>query len=294
MAAVPCASGAEKLEPKILVINSDASVAKYAIAGESFKKAITYPVHEINLSDSKHMASYVKQTLKTHSYDSIYCIGTQAYMAAHKYAGKTDIIFSSAINWRRLPVNKNTYGVSNELHTAAQLMLFRYIFPDIRKIGIFYSDRFNKQWARRCVEEGNKIGIEIICRKITDNDLSPAEFARQFKEIDAFWLISDPVLISGKNRLEKVFNSCHRKKIPVFSYSDAFEKFGTVLTVSVDIPTVGRQVARMAQDLLSTKTINPKVQLPAGSHMTLNLKKVNEYGLNYSEDALALINRIIE
>jgi putative ABC transport system substrate-binding protein len=37
-----------------------------------------------------------------------------------------------------------------------------------------------------------------------------------------------------------------------------------------------------------------KVQYPAGSHIILNLKKVKEYGLHYNEEALSVVNQIVE
>ena len=40
--------------------------------------------------------------------------------------------------------------------------------------------------------------------------------------------------------------------------------------------------------------LNNKVQLPAGSHIILNLKKANEYGLKCGVMALSVANRIIE
>ncbi len=279
---------------EILMINSDASVGKYNAAGDEFKKSVPYPVFEINLSDSKDMAEYAKMLLKQKSYDLIYCIGTQAYMVAHKHAIKTDIIFSSTINWMRLPVTRRTYGVSNELHTAAQIMLFRFIFPKAKKLCILYSNKFNRQWIKRCRIEAEKIGIEIISQKISEDESLPADFRELLTQVDGFWMISDPVLISGQDRLTKILNLCDQEKVPVFSYSDAFIQYGTVLTVSVDIPTIGRQAAGMAEDLMSGEKIKPKVQFPAGSHITLNLRKVKEYGLKYSEDALGFVNSIIE
>jgi putative ABC transport system substrate-binding protein len=293
---IPCAVFAEGKDGniEILMINSDASVGKYTAAGDAFKATVQHTVFEINLSDSKDMAEYAKMLLKHNTYNLIYCIGTKAYMVAHKHARKTDIIFSSTINWMRLPVTRKTYGVSNELHTAAQLMLFCFIFPEVKKLGILYSNRFNRQWLKRCRVEGEKIGIEIIGRKISEGEYLTADFRELLSQVDGFWMISDPVLISGQDRLTKILNLCDQEKVPVFSYSDAFIQYGTVLTVSVDIPTIGRQAAGMAEDLMSGKRIKPKVQFPAGSHITLNLRKVKAYGLKYSEDALGFVNNLIE
>ena len=67
-----------------------------------------------------------------------------------------------------------------------------------------------------------------------------------------------------------------------------------MLIVSVDNPTTGRQAAAISREVLSGDVVKKKVQLPAGSHIILNLKKANEYGLKYGEMALSVVNRFIE
>ena len=50
----------------------------------------------------------------------------------------------------------------------------------------------------------------------------------------------------------------------------------------------------MAKEIISVGKIEEKVQYPAGSHIILNLKKVKEYGLPYKEEALSVVNQIVE
>ncbi|MBC8460123.1 MAG: hypothetical protein H8D67_19220, partial [Deltaproteobacteria bacterium] len=81
---------------------------------------------------------------------------------------------------------------------------------------------------------------------------------------------------------------------PILSYHDAFAEYGAVLIVSVDNPTTGRQAAAISREVLSGDVVKKKVQLPAGSHIILNLRKANKYGLKYGEMALSVVNQIIE
>ena len=91
-----------------------------------------------------------------------------------------------------------------------------------------------------------------------------------------------------------MFKESDARKVPVFSYHDVFTEYGAVLIVSVDNPTIGRQAAGIAMEVLSVGKMEEKVQSPAGSHIILNLKKVKEYGLPYKEEALGSVNQIIE
>ena len=80
--------------------------------------------------------------------DLIYCIGTKAYLIAQKFVSERNIVFSSIINWQRLPVTEKTYGVSNELHPGMQMTMYRYVFPAVKRIGVLYSKSFNREWLR--------------------------------------------------------------------------------------------------------------------------------------------------
>ncbi|MCF8131300.1 MAG: ABC transporter substrate-binding protein, partial [Deltaproteobacteria bacterium] len=69
---------------------------------------------------------------------------------------------------------------------------------------------------------------------------------------------------------------------------------GAMVIVSVVNPTTGRQAAAISQEVISSDVVREAVQLPAGSHIFLNLKKAHEYGLKYSEMSLSSVNTIIE
>jgi len=280
---------------KILLINSDASVEKYKAAHQEFQKAISdsFPVMEVDLADKRWEIPDVEELLFDEDPDIIYCIGTKAYLIANKYASEKSIVFSSTVNWLRLPVTPKTYGVSSELHAVMQLMLFRYIFPDIQKIGVLYSEKYTEQWFKKVRNEVEEMGVGIIGQVVSEKDSIPA-LNKLLPDINALWLISDPEIISGKKDLLEILDACGTRKIPVFSYHEAFAELGAALTISADNYTIGRQSAGIVTEVLSGSGMDEKVQFPAGSHIIMNLRKVKEFGLQYSEDALGSVNHIIE
>ena len=289
----PARLAAEK-EPKVLLINSDATVEKYRVAQEEFRKTYARPVLEIKLDDKKWKVPDVEDFLYDEYPDLVYCIGSKAYLIANRFVSEKDIVFSSIVNWQRLPVTKKTYGVSSELHSEMQMTLFRYIFPEVKKIGVLYSEQYNSQWFNDAKAEAKGMGIEIIGQEISKSKQTINALKALMSKVDALWLISDPLIMSDKENLTEVFNECEVKKVPVFSYHDIFVEYGAVLIVSVDEPTIGRQAASIAKEIISVGSMEEKVQYPAGSHIILNLKKVKEYGLPYKEEALSMVNEIVE
>ena len=280
--------------PKIMVINSNASVDKYKIAQEEFTRSISIPVVEMDLSAKKWKLGEIEDLLYDEYPDLIYCIGTKAYLLTNKYISDRKIVFSSIINWQRLPLAQKTCGVSSELNPEMQITLYRYIFPGLKRIGVLYSKKYNRQRFNDAQAAAKEMGIEITGRSLSKKrDVIP-ELRGLLKEVDALWLISDPVVMSDKKSLVEVFKQCDLSKKPILSYHNAFAEHGAMLIVSVDIPTIGRQAAAISREVLSGDVVKRKVQLPAGSHIILNLKKANEYGLKYREMALSVVNRIIE
>ncbi len=128
----------------VLVLNSSLSINKYSIANSEFNYHATNLIGEIDL-DSKWLdEKEIKDKIMEMDPDIIYCIGSKAYRMACKVGKDKNIIFSLIINRHRLPVGKNTYGISYELPQSMQLTMYRYFFHDINKIGVLYSKEYNE------------------------------------------------------------------------------------------------------------------------------------------------------
>lgn len=289
-----------KEENTILLINSNAAVGKYKIVQEEFKKAVSGRITEIDLQGNIKRFAKIKK-MSPSDVDIVYCIGSKAYHLAKTYYKNNIIVFSSIINWRRLGVTPKTYGVSNELLTRMQFYMFRAVFPGIKKIGVMYSMKYNAEWFEKANEQASLLGIELVGGQIRNNRQSISTLKKMSPDIDALWLISDPLVIGNKKTLFNILRECDKRKKPVFSYHKAFarpskkENIGAVLIVSADNPTIGRQAAGIAMNLTAGKqNEEKKIQHPAGSHLTLNLKKVKAYGLAYEEKALKLFNDILQ
>lgn len=280
--------------PAILLLNSDISVGKYQETQEAFLAAIPYSVIKINLGDDKVDVSDIQDILYDEEPDIIYCIGSKAYLLANKYAPNTPIVFSSIINWLRMPVTDSTYGVSNELHAGMELMLFRYIFPNFQKFGVLYSDQYTEEWFTNAKREAREMGVELVGQKISKKRQVVPSLEKILPKVDAFWLISDPEIMSAKEDLLAILEECDAQQIPVLSYHETFAEFGATMTVTADNPTIGGQAASIVREVLSGNVLDEKVQYPAGTSIVLNIKKVKAYNLTYSEDALLGVNRIIE
>jgi len=194
LAIFPCMVCADEGK-KILMINSNASVEKYRMVGKAFGKAVPYPVSDVSLDKGSWEEQSVRSLPEP---DLVYCIGTKAYAVASKYMKEKNIVFSSILNWLRLPMTPKTHGISNELHTEMQITMFRYIFPDVGKIGVLYSKQFNRKWFENARADAENMGVKLIGRAISENRQVIPALDELLSHTDAFWLISDPMIMSEK------------------------------------------------------------------------------------------------
>ncbi|TAN47002.1 MAG: hypothetical protein EPN21_18880 [Methylococcaceae bacterium] len=278
----------------VLILNSDNSVGRYALAQSTFEASQTGEKIIIDLGDGQPHDEVIQKLFQQSKIKITYAIGSNAYMLINQLAADSKIIFSSAINWQRLPLEDHTFGVSNELPAGMQLMTFRYLFPDVRKIGIVYSEKFNEEWVAEAVKSARDAGIEIIGKSIDDHtELAPA-LRSLLPKVDALWLISDPSVLSSKDATMEIFGQSNAMKKPVFAYDKIYTDLGALLIISPDIYTISRQAAALVDDLLTGTKITEKVVSPAGSHVILNMKTLNSFNVRLNQDALDSVNQVIE
>lgn len=281
---------------KILIVNSDVAVYRYEKIASEFKKVLqqnAYQSVEFNLDGHSDTEAELKRLIQQENPAIIYCIGSKAYSLAQNYAANRKLLFSAAINWRRLNIDEKTYGVANELSTAQEVSLLRYFFPAVRTIGLFYNDKFSREYVETIKKDALALGINIVNQPINDGQEISDALDELLPKIDMFWIIPDPVVLSSKEAVQQIFLSAQRQKKPVYAYSDVFIEQGAVLAISADIATIGRQSANLALMIDKDKLPAGTVQSPAGSSVTLNKCIADALHVNFNQDALDSVNKIM-
>ncbi len=281
-------------EREILIINSNLSVKKYSQMQYSFKANFEGSTTEIDIGSKWFDEQKVEKTIQGRKHQVIFCIGSKAYILASEMAKDADIIFSLGINWQRFPLTDKTYVITSEPMPMMELTMYRYFFPEIKKIGVIYSLKHNKEWFQTAAAHAKDTGIEILGVPVKDDKEVTTALQKLKPKADALWLISDPVVLSSVERVKEIFEFCDMAKKPIFTYDRLFAGFGASLIISADIVTMGEQAAKIANGILLNKEMPEKIQNPAGSHIAINLNKIERYGIKLNPKALSSINEFIE
>ncbi|MCK9636160.1 MAG: hypothetical protein M0R41_07765 [Methylobacter tundripaludum] len=281
---------------KVLIVNSDNTVYRYETIATEFKKVLqqnAYQWTEFNLDRHANAEEELKRLIQQENPELIYSIGTKAYSLARIHAHNKKMLFSAVINWRRLDIDAGTYGVANELSSAQEISLLRYFFPTIKKIGLLYNDKFSREYVETIKKDASALGINIVTQSVNDAQEIGEALDQLLPKIDMFWIISDPIVLSGKDSVRQIFQAAEQQKKPVYAYSDVFIEHGAVLAISADIATIGRQSANLAMMMDKDKVPGGTVQVPAGSTITLNKCVLDALQLKFNQDALDSVNKIV-
>lgn len=281
---------------KVLIVNSDNAVYRYETIATEFKNDLqknAYQWAEFNLNSQADAETALKRLIQQEKPSLIYCIGTQAYLLVSKVAPNKKLLFSGVINWQRLNIAEGTYGVSNELSPAQEISLLRYFLPTIKTIGLLYNDEFSHAYVETIKKDALDSGFNIITQSINDQQEISEALNELLPKIDMFWIISDPMVLSGKESVQQIFQEAQQQNKPVYAYSDVFIAQGAVLAISADMSTIGRQAAGLAIMIDKGEVPVDTVQRPAGSTVTLNKCALDTLQLKFNQDALDSVNKIV-
>lgn len=283
----------------ILVINTNNSLERYSVSQAAFTKTIhavasknSRSITTIDLNMDNSPIDTLQDILNQHHYDAIYCIGAKALGSIDYIDPESRVFFSSVLNWRRFIGQPNYSGIASEVPAEAQLTWFKYFFPEIKKIGVLYSAN-NRKLIQDASLAAEKLSISIIGKEVESDANLLAHADTLLSNVDALWLISDSTVLKSSDNAKKLFAAAHQHKTPVFSYNPVFVEMGAVLSISADIPTTGRQAALIMNNLLKGVDGQASIQFPAGSSISLNLKRVQEYNIEFNSNALDSVNDIV-
>ena len=275
---------------EILVINSNSKIEKYREAEVGFSQSINSDFKTLDIDGMK--SREIKEYLINEYPDIVYAIGANAYKYANQYIPEKKIYFSSIMNWSRLKISGERYGISHELHSEMQLTFIKLIFSDIKTIGVIYS-KYTKDVMKELVKNAQNLRIKILPYKISENSIADENFNDIVSRTEAMMILPDPILISNDDVLKEVFKLSKDQKKPVFAYHELFIKYGAALITSVDNPTIGRQIASMINDLTDNEPTQ-KTLYPAGTKVIFNKKVVIEQEIKFDKYSASIISEVVE
>lgn len=278
----------------ILVVNSNSAVPRYNIAEQAFKEVLGKDqLTTIDLSNDERPTETLQDVLNQQHFAAIYCIGAKALGSIDYLAPATPVVYSSVLSWRQFKSSPGHYGVTSEVAPAAQLAWFKHFFPQVKRIGVLYSDD-NKELIQEAQNSANSLSLTLITTRLHKDTDRPHLINGLLDNVDALWVLPDPVVLGSEQHTIQLFEQAHQKSKAIFTYNHFYMGLGATLSIHADLATTGRQAALQVQQIQETGRGGSTIQYPAGSSISLNLKKVSDNQLQLNEDALNSVSELLD
>lgn len=226
--------------------------------------------------------------------DLIYAIGTTAAQATKQatkdipilFSAVTDPVESGLVSDWDIP-NTNITGTSDMAKVKDQLELFKQLDSNIEKVGIIYNtgESNSEIQIKEVKKHSPSLGLEIITVGVTDINDVPQNLDHLLSQVDALYVVSDNMIASSVSLLQK---KLIEKNMISISAEESQVKGGILLTMGLSYYDLGKQTAKMAEEIL-VQGKNPKempVQLSNAQNLKVNTNTLNALGLDPNIPAL--------
>jgi len=285
--------------PVVALLSDDSAV--YMQALNSFKLKIGKPVRVYNLKGNIEKAPAILNSIMQLKPALIFALGAKAAWfskTATRRHPETAVVFSMVLNHQRYQLDDgqpNIAGISANIAPGTQLFNLSLFSPDIKRIGMIYSEAHSASALKKAQHAAGLLGITLVAQPIKRAKEFPRAWRKISGRIEAFWVLNDPVLYT-LNNIYWLKDRCLKERVICTGQSDNITRLGVLLSINPDINTVGAQASSVANDILNRKRKAADIGItdPIGTRLTLNESTARKIGLKISESARSIVTDVIE
>ena len=189
----------------------------------------------------------------------------------------------------------NTAGVALALPVRNQLVAFRTVNPQARRIGVIFSS----DGAARQVDEARKaagaLKLEVVPRRVADAaGVPPAvrELLKGAEAVDALWILPDPLILETSTRRFLLTEALLAGK-PVYSFSAALINEGALVSHSADMTSIGQGVGELIGRVASGQKADRQPLLVPRGEVVINKKMADRLKVVVPAEALRIAQKVL-
>lgn len=242
--------------------------------------------------------------LVSRSPDLMYCVAGPDAQACQRATSSIPVVFTQAGDPVKLGLVRslahpgaNVTGIGSlraEL-TAKRLELFKELVPSLRRVLVTYDPREpeERDALSSARAAATRAGIAVLERPVTALlEIEPGLATLVAGGRDGVLVVQSIPNLNIPGRTLEVATS---SRIPTMYPSSFWSKAGALASYGPDQYLQGRQVARLADRILSgTPPANLPVELPDRIEFIVNLKTARALGLEIPRPALLRVDRVLE
>ena len=189
----------------------------------------------------------------------------------------------------------NAAGVALALPVRNQLVAFRTVNPQARRVGVIFS----AEAAARQVDEAQKVAgplkLEIVPRRVADpTGVPPAvrDLLKGAEPVDALWVLPDPLILEPATRRFVLAEALLAGK-PVYSFSASLISEGALVSHSPDMESVGQGVGELIGRILGGQRADRQPLLVPRGEVVINKKMADQLKVTVPPEALRIAQKVL-
>lgn len=143
-------------------------------------------------------------------------------------------------------------GVALAVRPHRQLRALLDTAPIVRHVGVIYNPKepVFQQMVAQAREDAARLGLTLVEAHAESAAQVPNALAALQGEVDALWLIPDPVCAVPES-FQQILNWAQTHKIPLLAFAESFVRRGALLGIGVDMAEQGALAAELAVRILN-------------------------------------------
>lgn len=226
---------------------------------------------------------------KYDKYEIIATVGEVPLKIALNLKIKRKIVFFSLYNPELIiNENKDITGVSLNIPSDIQFQKIRKIFPNKKRIGVFYSEYI---LIRGMKENAASAGFDLKSIKV-HKKLDVMNAIQELKDCDIIIMNPDPV-IQDPQIISSIISFTIENRIPLFVPSHQLVKAGAPFGLVPDYYENGRIAGELVNEILN-KNMIPKIKNTEKVKLYINLKTLKELKINLPQEIIKEAEGVFE
>jgi putative ABC transport system substrate-binding protein len=170
-----------------------------------------------------------------------------------------------------------------------QLAAIQQALPGITRIGVIYDEPVSGAIVRQARQYLNP-GIRLIARDVKNATQAAQAVDGLAGNVDAFWLLWDPVIANAAN-FRRLVDFSLNNKVALIAPATPFVEAGALMSINADYFETGKRTGVLARDILEGKVrvTDFVAQPPVGPIVTVSSEVARRLGIVFPQELRAEI-----
>jgi ABC-type uncharacterized transport system substrate-binding protein len=232
----------------VLVLSSNDP--RLAMVAGGFRQAFPGTFREINLEGNDKKLRDVGEELQASKPELAVVVGNQAAQMAKWYLEDVPVVYCEApLAAKIFQGSTNVVAISHQSDPMDQLKALQTVFPDKKRVGLFYGKQYTRIDPEKISEESRQMGLRLRIDAMSSIKEVPPRLKELISEVDVIWVMIDPEVLY-RFSIEYVVVQAISARLPVFCGDVVLGESGATAALPPNPVDVGVKAATEAQNIL--------------------------------------------